>query len=111
MDVVGQDSVDDFRDDDRQLRLGVNGWQLAAQPVEGDRHAEQLVAVTVDGHPDVVQCEPEQDDDARVILGHCVIGDAVGLDVSFDQQPQQRVAMVHHGADVYWPMVVDRGAA
>ena len=110
VDVVRQHGVDDFGDDHRQLRLDVDRREFAAQPVERDRHAQELVAVAMDGHADVVHGQPEQHDDARVVFGHGVVGDAIGLDAGLDQQLQQAIAMVHRRADVDWTVIVDRRA-
>ena len=89
----------------------IDGRQFAAQPVEGDGHAQELVPIAMDRHADVVQRQTEQHHDAGVVGGHRVVGDAVGLDAGFDEQAQQRVAVVHGSADVYRAVVVDRRAA
>ena len=108
--VVGQHGVDYFGNDHGQLRLAVNRWQFAAQPVEGDRHAQELVTIAVNGHADVVERQSEEDHDSCVVFGHRVVSDAVGLDTRADQQPQQGIPVVHRGADMHRAVVIHRRA-
>src|SRR5450759_1908154 len=60
-------------------------------------HGDSLLRLLIEAGipPNCVTDHALTEDDARVVFGQGVIGDAVGRNASLDQQVQQAIAMVH----------------
>ena len=75
-------------------------------------HGDTLLRLLIEAgvQPNCIIDHAMSEDDARVVFAHAVVCDAVRLDAGVDQQPQQRVAVVHRRAHVHRTVVVDRRA-